>query len=188
LPGIAVAYADNVATFAGTPNEGDLAGLLVDDLTYVYQAAAGDSAALVAAALADLVRQTRICWLQNAAVTIPGAGSLVARTSALQPTTTEGSRQEQGFRLAVWSPTAAARDAACGAIGSALTQVAFLALPDGTGGRLRFRNTASFDEGQDAGVYRRDLVYDVEYATTVCSMLPAMLFGDLACNGLTFFA
>ncbi len=188
MPGISVAVSGNAATFSGTPNEGDLAGLLVDDATYVYQAAVGDSAALVAAALADLVRQNRICWLQDVTVTIPGAASLVARTLALQPTTTEWSRQEQGFRIAVWSPTPAIRDAACSALGSALAQIAFLTLADGTGGRLRFRNTASFDDGQDAGVYRRDLVYDVEYATTVISMLAAMLFGDLVSNGVTFFA
>jgi hypothetical protein len=37
-------------------------------------------------------------------------------------------------------------------------------------------------------VYRRDLVYDIEYATTVVSMLPAMLFGDLVFNGVSSFA
>lgn len=187
-PGLTVAVSDNAAIFGGTPNAGDLAGLLVDEMTYVYRAAAGDSAALVAAALADMVRQDRICWLQNTMVTIPGAASLMSRTLALQPVTTEWSRQEQGFRLALWSPTPGLRDAACGALSSAFAQVTFLTLQDGSAGRLRFRSTASFDEGQDAGVYRRDLVYDVEYATTAGSTLPAMLFGDLVCNGVTFFA
>jgi hypothetical protein len=36
-------------------------------------------------------------------------------------------------------------------------------------------------------VYRRDLVYDVEYATTAVSMLPAMLFGDVVFNGVNYF-
>jgi len=187
-PGVTVSVSGNAAAFSGTPNAGDLAGLLVDEVTYVYQVQAGDSAALVAAALADLVRRERICWLQGAVVTVPGASHVVARTMALQVSTAEWARQEQGFRIAVWSPSPGVRDAACSAIGSQLAQTAFLTLADQTGGRLRYRNTASFDEGQGAGVYRRDLVYDVEYATTVVSMLPAMLFGELVFNGVGYFA
>jgi hypothetical protein len=187
-PGVAVTVSGNAADFSGVPNAGDLAGLLVDEAPYVYQAQAGDSAGLVAAALADLVRQNRICWLQGSAVTVPGAARVVARTLALQVSTAEWARQEQGFRIAVWSPSPGLRDRACSAIGSQLAQTAFLELADTTGGRIRYRNTASFDEGQGAGVYRRDLVYDVEYATTVVSMLPAMLFGDLVFNGVSYFA
>ncbi len=187
-PGVTVSVSGNVANFSGTPNAGDLAGLLVDEVPYVYQVQPGDSAALVSAALADLVRQDRICWLQGAVVTVPGAAHLVARTMAMQISTAEWARQEQGFRVSVWSPSPGFRDAACSAIGSQLAQTAFLTLADQTGGRLRYRNTASFDEGQGAGVYRRDLVYDIEYATTVVSMLPAMLFGDLVFNGVSSFA
>jgi hypothetical protein len=186
--GITVSVSGNVADFSGVPNTGDLAGLLVDGSTYVYQVQAGDSAGLVAAALADLVRRDRICWLQGSIVTVPGAAHLVARTMAVQRSTAEWARQEQGFRVAVWSPSPGMRDAACSAIGSQLAQTSFLTLADMTGGRVRYRNTASFDEGQGAGVYRRDLVYDVEYASTAVSMLPAMLFGDLVLNGVSYFA
>jgi hypothetical protein len=35
------------------------------------------------------------------------------------------------------------------------------------------------DQSQDAALYRRDLVYAVEYATTIASVLPSMIFGDL---------
>jgi hypothetical protein len=187
-PGVVVSTSGNVAEFSGVPNAGDVAGLLVDEVAYVYQTQVGDSAGLVAAALADLVRQDRICWLQGAVVTVPGATHLAARTMALQVSTAEWARQEQGFRIAVWSPSPVLRDAACSVIGSQLAQTSFLTLADQTGGRLRYRNTASFDEGQGAGVYRRDLVYDVEYATTVVSMLPAMMFGDLVFNGVSYFA
>jgi hypothetical protein len=186
-PGVMVTVSDNTVDFSGVPNAGDVAGLLVDEATYVYQVQAGDSAGLVAAALADLVRRDRICRLQGSVVTVPGAVRLVARTLALQVSTAELARQEQGFRIAVWSPSPGMRDAACSAIGSTLAQTAFLTLADQTGGRVRYRNTASFDEGQGAGVYRRDLVYDVEYATTAVSMLPAMLFGDVVFNGVNYF-
>ena len=61
-------------------------------------------------------------------------------------------------------------------IGSQFAGIAFLDLADGTGGRLRYSHTASIDDGQDAGVYRRDLVYVVEYPTTIEQLLPSMLF------------
>jgi hypothetical protein len=184
-PGVSVSVSGNSAVFAGVPNPGDLAGLLVAGAAHVYQAQLGDSAGLVAAALADQVRQKQTCWLSGGRVTVPGVSSIVARTVALQPSTAEWARQEQGFRVSVWAPTPALRDVACSALGSLFATIAFLRLADGTGGRLRYRSTASFDDGQDAGVYRRDLIYDVEYATTLTSLLPSMLFGELVYNGVT---
>jgi hypothetical protein len=58
-----------------------------------------------------------------------------------------------------------------------------LTLADGTGGRVRYRSTSSFDEAQDAQLYRRDLIYDVDYATTVYQAVPNLLFGDLHVAG-----
>jgi hypothetical protein len=187
-PGVVVSVSGNSASFAGAPNQGDLAGLLVGGMAYVYQAQAGDSAGLVAAALASQVRQNQICWISGTSVTVPGVSKIVARTVALQPSTAEWARQEQGFRISVWAPAPALRDVACSALSSLFATITFLPLRDGTGGRLRYRNTASFDDGQDAGVYRRDLVYDVEYATTLTSLLPSMLFGELLYNGVTSYA
>jgi hypothetical protein len=44
------------------------------------------------------------------------------------------------------------------------------------------------DDGRDASTYRRDLIYDVEYATTIGIVSPTMLFGDLVWNGTPIFA
>jgi hypothetical protein len=68
-------------------------------------------------------------------------------------------------------------------MGSALAATSFLRLADGSGGRVRYRSGTSIDDDQDAQVYRRDLVYDVEYGTSVTGMVPSMLFGDLVMNG-----
>jgi hypothetical protein len=181
--GLSATMSGQSATFSGAAVGGELAGLLVNDQPFVYQAQAGDSAALVAAALADQVRVTQICWLQQSTLTIPGAVTLVARTTGQAAVLQEWARQEQEFRISVWAPSPAARDRVCGAIGSALAQIAFLTLADGSAGRLMYRKTASFDDDQVASVYRRELVYDVEYGTTVTIQTPTMLFGDLVYNG-----
>jgi hypothetical protein len=62
----------------------------------------------------------------------------------------------------------------------------FIALADGTAARLIFSGTATFDQSQDAILYRRDLIYTVEYATTVTALLPSMLFGSLDLNEANF--
>ena len=102
--------------------------------------------------------------------------------------TTEWARQEQGFRVSAWCPDPTTRDLICKTLSVAFSTVGFLELPDGTGGRLRYRSTASFDDRQDAQSYRRDLIYDVEYATTDALAAPPMLFGDLQMAGVDTFA
>ncbi len=186
--GLGAAVSGQSATFAGTALGGELAGVLADGQPFVYAAQAGDSGALVAAALADAIRAVRICWLQQATLTIPGAVTLVARTAGTASVVQEWARQEQEIRISVWAPTPAARDAVCGAISAALAQIAFLTLADGTAGRLRYARTASFDDDQVASVYRRELVFVVEYGTTVTVQRPTMLFGDLDYDGTTIFA
>jgi hypothetical protein len=186
--GLSASASGQVANFAGVAVAGELAGLLVNDQPFVYQAQAGDSAALVAAALADLVRATQICWLQQSTLTIPGAVTLVARTAGVASILQEWARQSQDFRISVWAPSPASRDAVCGALGAVLAQMAFLTLADGSSGRLAYRRTASFDDDQVASVYRRDLVFEVEYGTTIVLQSPTMLFGDLDYNGTPIYA
>jgi hypothetical protein len=121
-------------------------------------------------------------------ITVPGAFNLVARTTSLVQALQEWSRQEQGFQISIWAPTPGMRDSMAKLIGAALTQISFLTLADGTGGRLRYRATANFDGDQAASIYRRDMTFDVEYGTTVLTSSPTMLFGDLDWNGKTIFA
>ncbi len=63
--------------------------------------------------------------------------------------------------------------------------MAFVSLSDGTQGRLIYAGTVVFDQSQDALLYRRDLLYSVEYATTLLVTQPAMLFGQIDVNAAT---
>jgi hypothetical protein len=64
-----------------------------------------------------------------------------------------------------------------------MDQIAFLLVSDGSKARIIYRNTESYDQAQNALLYRRDLVYIVEYATITTFMQPSMLFGASAING-----
>ncbi len=49
-------------------------------------------------------------------------------------------------------------------------------------------STTTFDTRQDAALYRRDLLYTVEYPTTQIVIEPSMLFGALGLGGDTITA
>jgi hypothetical protein len=185
-PGVAsltVEVSGTSVSFGGTGGAGLLAGILVDGVVSAYRLQAGDTPALVAAVLAQDIRAGRTCWLSGATLTVPGAIRLIGRTGADGATVTEWGRQEQGFRISAWCPDPATRDVVCSELSAAFAATGFLTLADGTGGRVRYRATSSFDEAQDAQLYRRDLIYDVDYATTVHQGVPSLLFGDLHVAG-----
>jgi hypothetical protein len=188
LPTLTVGTSSNSATFFGTASAGDLAGVLIEQQAYIYQAAAGDAAALVCAALADSIRSNMICWLTGATLTVPSVSSIVARCAHGVDAIEEWGRQEHRFCVSILAQTPALRDIAGSAVVPALAQIGFLTLADGTGGRLRYHGLVDRDGEQAASVYSRDIDYDVEFATTSTSNGPSMLFGNLAWNGTTILS
>ena len=95
-------------------------------------------------------------------------------------------RQAQDFRVVCWCPTPVVRDQVASIVDTALAAANFLNMPDGTGARLRFAGTTVFDQAQNALLYRRDLIYSVEYATTMSAAQAAMIFGDLQLGGVDY--
>jgi hypothetical protein len=186
-PTLSVTVRGASATFSGLGGTGQVAGLLVANAPFVCRGRAGDTPALVAAMMAEAVRAERACWLSGNTVSVPGVGSIVARVVADGALLMEWGRQKQGFRISAWCPDPATRDRICRLVGDTFATLGFLTLADGTGGRVRYRSTSSFDDDQDAQQYRRDLVYDIEYGTTFEQAAPSMLFGDLMFSGTPFY-
>lgn len=177
-PSLKVAVCGTSATFAGSAETGQLAGLLVDSLAVVHRTATGDTPELVAATLGQLVRTQRIALVRGATVTVPGAGLLLGRVVADQPVLRWTRSQLQQFRISCWCPDPTSRDSVASVIDTALSSPCFIDLSDGSSGRLRYVGTTEFDQSQDAALYRRDLIYSVDYLTTVSDALPSMIFGD----------
>jgi len=178
IPTLGVSMSGQTATFTGSAGLGQLAGLLIDNTAFVHRTQSGDTPEAVAAALAAYVRTQRIAQLNGASLTIPGAGSIIGRVVADQQARVETRRQHQTIRLSCWCPTPATRDLIAAAIDQGLSQRLFLTLPDGSSARLREAGTLVFDQSQNANLYRRDLLLDVEYATTITETLPALIFGN----------
>jgi hypothetical protein len=187
-PTLTASVTGTSATFGGSADLGQVAGLLVDGESYAYRTQTGDSPALVAANLATLARANAIVQLSGPTLTIPGAGRLHARVVADASAQQEIRRQEQIFRVTCWCPTPTSRDATAIAVDLALAQSKFISLADGSTGWLIYAGTTVFDQSQDALLYRRDLLYQIEYPTIVSALQPAMLFGDLLLNAASSIA
>ena len=173
-------------TIGGTASAGQLVGICANNCSYVYESQPGDIPETVAANLAASARANWIVNLSGTTLAIPGASSLLARVVACSPAEQEARRQRQGFRITCWCPTPAARDTSASAIDLFLASFQFIDLADGSQGRLQYCGTLVFDQSEDALLYRRDLLYDVEYPTIVTALQPTMLFGNIIVNAGTF--
>ncbi len=178
MPALSASVAGAVATFAGLGAVGQLAALLVDGRAAVHRTVAGDTPASVAAALAAELAQVGIAATANgAAVTCAGAASVIARITADQTATRETRRQLQHFVATCWCGDPTMRDAIGAAVDAALSGIDFIGLPDGSSGRLLFVASAVSDRWEDATLYRRELTYSVDYATTITEVQPSMIIG-----------
>jgi hypothetical protein len=177
-PSLTATVNGTTATFAGIAATGQLAGMLVDGKAYVHRLGLNETPPLVAAILGAAIIADRPAIVVGASVTTPGTIP-IARTAADATATAEVRRQAQTFRITAWCPNPSLRDAICAAIDPAFAATPFVTLIDGSAGRLRFVSTTTFDQSQDAALYRRDLLYSVEFPTTLAANQPSMLFGTV---------
>lgn len=177
---------EDTVTFSGTASVGQIAGVMLANQTFAYRTVEGDTPGSVAANLAAMIRETRIVRLSGSSIVVPGAASPVVRVVADSPVLREIRRQSHDIRFSFWCPTPSLRDIVAMAVDTALAGITFIELPDGSHGRIVYKNTVIFDQSQSAILYRRDLIYSVEYPTIVSASLPSMLFGDLLLNTAPF--
>lgn len=78
---------------------------------------------------------------------------------------TEVARQKQWFQINVWANNPVRREAIAESIKLELDQTDFLVFADASKGRIRYVQFFEDDSGQEAFIYRRVLLYEVEYAT-----------------------
>lgn len=155
-------------TLPGATNPHNLA-IAVDGVSYVYAVQLSDTLATIAAALAALIDASVPGTTSSGPViTLPAAaliqGAIVGITGSMIE---EVRRQERLFQIGIWADTPQARDAIAQLVDPTLAVTYFLTLPDCSAGRLRYKSSAMSDLLQKEQLYRRDLLYTCEYATTL---------------------
>lgn len=142
--------------------------ILAGGKNYSYAVQASDTLASIATALAALLAVDFPGTTSSGAV-ITCSNSVHLQAAKVGTTGTsirELRRQERVFQITVWADTPAHRDAAVGPVDVALADTQFLSMADGTAARLIYKGSPITDNNQKAKLYRRDLMYTVEYATT----------------------
>jgi hypothetical protein len=182
-PVLTLAVQGRTATVGGIAAEGQVAGLLVGGLAVVHRTERGDTPEMVAAVLATYLRTRHIVTVEGASLTVAGTGPMLGRVVADRRVRRETRRQRQNFRITLWCPTPALRDMGGAAVDGHLAATDFIELADGTRGRVLSRGSSVSDHARRARLYRRDLVYAVDYATTLTETKPAMIFGEMALCG-----
>jgi hypothetical protein len=183
LPSAVLQTTGQTIIISGDPADGDVVGAMIDGVAFAYRVQPGDTPGLVASNLNHLIQTHRPTSVQGPAIKVPGAGSIIVRVVCDNATAFESRRQEKDLRVICWCPSPPVRDTVAGAIDAAIDQMAFLRIPDTTNARIIYRNTTSYDQAQNALLYRRDLVYNVEYPTISTVQQPSMLFGSSGLNG-----
>jgi hypothetical protein len=165
-PALTVAVSNTTITFGGTPSSPLNAAALVNGKGYVYSVQTGDTLTMIATGLAALVNADTSATSSGSVITIPGAKQLAARVGGFGTVIRETKRQKRNFQISFWCPTPTLRDALVPPVDQVLADIDFLTLPDGSAGRLLYVSSPPTDRVEREGLYRRDLIYSVEYGTT----------------------
>lgn len=92
-------------------------------------------------------------------------------------------RQIKDFQVTVWAPTPGLRDRIGSAIDTALSEQCHIDLNDGTPAQLLYARQFDSDRSENWHVYRRDLIFSVNYATTRTITAPEVTQFDVTLNG-----
>jgi hypothetical protein len=137
-------------------------------LVWVYAVQPGDTLTSIATALATLIAVGVPSTTNTGPViTFPATARITAaRVGVTATMVRELRRQQVQYMLTVWADTPAHRSTLASAIDVLLAKTPFLVMPDTLGARVTYADSIEIDASQKERVYRRDLCYVVEYATT----------------------
>jgi hypothetical protein len=167
---IAAAVADNKVTLSGSINPAitQYVTLQIGPRVVVsYQPLAGDTLATVATALAGQIAATFApASAVGAVITVSSSAAIRATVGTIGQQIAEIRRQITMIQITLWCPGPKMRDSIAKAVEPILADTPFLTLPDQSAARVRYMNTLVSDSAEKVALYRRDLIYTVEYATT----------------------
>lgn len=160
--GMTAAINGAMVTFNGQPGTGEYGSIVVDG-RHAYSRVGASATAIVQAIAIDAAPNYAVTVSGNT-ITFP-TDRLIARIGAPATMGSVTHRQKQQFIITVWSPNPVVRDALAVAIDVSFKTVKRLTMPDTSQAILVYDHTRQFDEKSAVSIYRRDLVYTVEYAT-----------------------
>jgi hypothetical protein len=159
---VVMTVAGSVVTLSGTISLQNLM-INLNGVSYVYAMQLTDTLTSAATALSSMIPGA---FSSGPVITLTGAHSVFSRVGGFGLAYKETKRQEQSVQIIVWAPTPAARDAVASPIDSALSDGNSINFTDGSFGIIRSSGSLMSDQLQKSDLYRIDLFYSIDYATT----------------------
>jgi len=194
-PTLTLALESNQITVGGTmpaPFSPHNLAVLINGTAYLYAVQASDTLTSIATGLAAsisagwplttsagtvitinglfvaLVNDQEVVTQSGASIAVGGKPPPVVtlRVGTIGQSVREVRRQKRLFQITVWAPTPDARKAVASAVDASLEKTAFITMPDGTSARVEYFDSPMTDGSSKSRLYRRDIRYFIEYATT----------------------
>ena len=167
-PTVTFSVSGQTVTIGGTVSVPQNAAVIVNGAAgYSYALQQTDTPTTIATALAALVVADHPeATSAGPVLTVPGAVSLVGRAGTFGTSLRELKRQRRDIQIALWANNPTLRDQVAILLDPALAAMEFIPLADGTAGRLVYVSSPHDDTVQKEILYRRNLIYSVEYGTT----------------------
>lgn len=172
--GMSVTITNNVVSVTGQPNTGEYLSIILNRANNFSRTGA-NTAAIMTALLADIQAVFPGATGDNATqVTLPMTGTsflaapvfaIEARIGGVGLLGRATHRQRQMVMVTTWAPNDATRRLVAAAIDVALKNVIIDTMPDSSMAKFCYSRSNQTDEQQLQTVYRRDLIYECEYAT-----------------------
>lgn len=175
-PTMTITKVGNQITFAGTPSTTEVIGIAHRHAGFSYRLSLSDTPASVAAAFAaHIPNSTAVANVLTINVDLP----ITVTVGGDVATETEVHRQEQLIRVITWAPTTSIRDQVCSALDPAIMWTDRIQFQDNfISGPIINAGTYVDDVVGIENLWRRDLIYKVEYATTFKQILPPYVLGE----------
>jgi len=181
--GMTPVLAGNVLTVGGQPNEGEY--LTVElNRGNIYSRTGTTTAVLLAALLLDIQSQYPTATGDATSITFPDNFSLLVRQGGKGVMGKVTWRQRHDIMVTTWAHNHAVRKTLADAVDNYIKQNIRVTLPDTSQAIIRYSRTNISDEQQVQTIYRRDLIYQVEYATV--QQFPGYVITSITQNNSLF--
>lgn len=162
--GMTVSVSGNAVTLSGTPGATEYCTLVVDSKN-VYSSTGASSGSILSSLLSSLLGTYPGSSITGNVLTVVGSHLVIGRIGSSGVIGRVTHRQKQGIMITTWAPTPTLRSTVCAPIEILLSQNQHMLLADGSWATLLFNRQNVIDTWEAITLYRRDLIYDAEYAT-----------------------
>jgi hypothetical protein len=162
--GMSASISGNMVTITGEPNPNEFLTIVADG-KYIYSEPGANTAAILEALATAIAANYPSVSYTATTITVPVVKTLTARIGGVGLLAKVTHRQRQGIMVTAWAPSPSVRSALAAAIDVAVKSQLIAEMPDTTQALVVYSGAQQSDDNQNVAIYRRDLMYQVEYAT-----------------------